>query len=80
MIELSRMYVGGVTHVVHGRKRRMAIDPHMPTTPGRRTSGFHRQGTKREAKREVWGDEPIEREDTMAAARCAVGRKNASMQ
>ena len=34
----------GVTQFVHGRSR-MAIDPRIPTMPGRSTSGFHQLGT-----------------------------------
>ena len=35
---------GGCTHVMHGQHR-MTIDPHIPTTPGRSTSSFHRPGS-----------------------------------
>ena len=34
---------GGVLIIMHGRSR-MAIDPRLPTMPGRSTSGFHRPG------------------------------------
>ena len=34
---------GGGTHIMH-RRSRMTIDPRIPTTPGRSTSGFHRPG------------------------------------
>ena len=35
---------GGCTHVVHGRSR-VTIDPRIPATPGRNTSGFYRSGS-----------------------------------
>ena len=35
--------VGGCTQFAHGRSR-MTVDPHIPTIPGRSTSGFHRPG------------------------------------
>ena len=34
---------GGVNQFVHGRSR-MAIDPRLPTTPGRSMLGFHQPG------------------------------------
>ena len=34
---------GGCTQFVHGRSR-MAMDPRIPTMPGRGTSGFHQLG------------------------------------
>ena len=55
-----RSWVWGSKHVVHGRSR-MAIDPRVPTMPGRSTVGFPptrqtlRACTKRQAKREVLG-------------------------
>ena len=49
-----------VLDFMHGRSR-VAVDPRIPTMPGRGVSGFHRPGTdtsctKREGKREVSGE------------------------
>ena len=49
-----------VLRIIHGR-RRMTIDPRIPTMPGRSTSGFHRPGRHRklQARSETWGVGPV---------------------